>query len=333
MKPKVSVIVPVYNVREYLRQCVDSVINQSYRDLEIILVDDGSTDDSGMMCDEYARNDDRITVIHKPNGGLSDARNAGIEVATGKYIYFLDGDDSITPDALGNLVQFAECRGCDVVQGGFWYDYGDYMLYDDRRIKDTAEPFVLDTRQAMLELIKNEYVKNFAWGKLYKRVIVKRYPFKVGVYFEDSYWQHLVMHDTTVYGVVPQPSYYYRQRSGSISGTYSTRNLDLLKGTEEKFLFIRENHKDLVNFMAESFWNLVCDSTMLAYRIGDAGLADAFRSFRHRVEREYRQDFDRAMSGSLRYRLAGSDRLLRGYDFIRRVYDRLFGKSLKRIDC
>lgn len=111
----VSVIVPVYNVREYLNECIDSIISQTYTQTEIILIDDGSTDDSGKICDDYADKDSRIKVIHKENGGLSEARNTGIKNATGKYIYFIDSDDYILPDTLKELTDIAEAEDADIV--------------------------------------------------------------------------------------------------------------------------------------------------------------------------------------------------------------------------
>ncbi len=111
----VSVIVPVYNVQEYLNECIDSVISQTYTQTEIILIDDGSTDNSGKICDDYARKDSRIKVIHKENGGLSEARNTGVKNATGKYIYFIDSDDYILPDTLKELTDIAEAEDADIV--------------------------------------------------------------------------------------------------------------------------------------------------------------------------------------------------------------------------
>ncbi len=113
--PLVSIIIPVYNVEEYLRECVDSVINQTYKNLEIILVDDGSTDSSGKICDEYAEKDKRINVIHQQNGGLSVARNTGFDASNGKYIYFLDSDDYIEINAIELLVSISEKENCDIV--------------------------------------------------------------------------------------------------------------------------------------------------------------------------------------------------------------------------
>lgn len=116
--PKISVIVPVYNVAPYLKKCVDSIINQTFTDIEIILVDDGSTDESGTICDQYAQKDSRVKVIHKPNGGLSDARNSGLEVCSGEYIGFVDSDDWISPDMYETLIHFAVKEDLDVAMCG-----------------------------------------------------------------------------------------------------------------------------------------------------------------------------------------------------------------------
>lgn len=121
----ISVIIPVYNVEKYLAECVESVLNQSYTDYEVILVDDGTTDSSGRMCDEYARKDPRIRVIHRPNGGLSAARNTGLDVARGEYVYFLDSDDYIEPCALEHLAAKAEQEQADVV----FFD--GYVFFDE----------------------------------------------------------------------------------------------------------------------------------------------------------------------------------------------------------
>ena len=129
-KKKISVVVPIYNVEKYLPECIESVQNQSYMNLEIILVDDGSPDNSGKIADEYAKKDGRIKVIHKKNGGLSDARNAGIEVATGDYIMFLDSDDLLTADACKVLEEKIEKENADYVIGNYINCHEDGTLWE-----------------------------------------------------------------------------------------------------------------------------------------------------------------------------------------------------------
>ena len=194
MTNKLSIIIPVYNVAEYLTQCLDSVYSQIRDNYEVILVDDGSTDDSGSICEEYKLKYPQTIVVHKKNGGLSDARNAGIKVATGEYTYFIDSDDWLAPNAISTLLDYAIENKCEVVQGGLYYAYNDYQLYDNSK----TTPFILNRDQAMKELIKNDYIKNFAWGKIYKTEIVKKHLFIKGVYFEDSYWQHHILHNVEV---------------------------------------------------------------------------------------------------------------------------------------
>ena len=225
----ISVIIPIYNVAQYLLQCVDSVLSQSYQDLEIILVDDGSTDDCSRMCDEYETKESRVRVIHKENGGLSDARNEGMRIANGEWIYFVDSDDWVDHDAIRKLYQFAVENHCDVVQGGLYYAYYDHLLYRKASKKEQKKT-ILDRHDAMRELIINDRVKNFAWGKLYKTDLIKDLYFPVGKYFEDSFWQHLVIDRVNRYGIVDESLYFYRQRGDSISGQPSNRLTDLLEG-------------------------------------------------------------------------------------------------------
>ena len=248
----ISVVVPIYNMEPYLARCVDSLLSQTYADLEIILVNDGSTDGSPTLCERYAAQDSRIKVLHKPNGGLSDARNAGVEAATGEWIYFVDSDDWLDRDAIGRLYDFAVTGRCDVVQGNMYYVYADYMLYRkaDRKERRTT---VLGREEAMRGLIVNDRIKNFAWGKLYRAKLIKDLPFPVGKYFEDSFWQHYVIDRTERYGIVDTPLYYYRQRADSISGTPSERFEDLLEGNRERMAFVERKYPSFVDLMRRRY--------------------------------------------------------------------------------
>lgn len=244
----ISIILPIYNVAEYLPQCMESVLNQTYKYLEIILVDDGSKDCSGKLCDEYAKKDSRIRVIHKENGGLSDARNVGTAAATGNWIYYLDSDDWICLDAIEKLHTFAIQNKCDIVQGGFFYAYPDHLLK-----RKEEKPIVLDRNSAMKELIINDRVKNFAWGKLYKTELIKDLLFPKGKYFEDCYWQHLVIDRVKRYGIIDTPLLYYRQRPDSISGTISNRYDDLIEGYKIRLEFINRNYPEFSYLMKQKY--------------------------------------------------------------------------------
>lgn len=244
----ISIIIPVYNVSAYLPKCVESVLSQTFKDFEIILVNDGSKDNCGILCDEYSKKDPRIKVIHKENGGLSDARNVGTSQATGDWIFYLDSDDWIVPNALETLLQYALQNGCDVVQGGLYYAYPSHLM------KRREEPStVLSRNEAMKELIINDRVKNFAWGKLYKSSLVKDLQFPVGKYFEDCYWQHLVIDRVNKYGIIDTPLLYYRQRPDSISGTISNRYDDLILGYEIRLKFIQEHYPQFSKLMIKKY--------------------------------------------------------------------------------
>lgn len=251
----ISVVIPIYNVAQYLSQCIDSVLSQSYPELEIILVNDGSTDDCPRICDEYKEKDARVRVIHQKNGGLSDARNSGMKIAEGEWIYFADSDDWLEQNALLKLHQFALTNHCDVVQGGLYYAYSDHLLF--RKASKKEQMKILLTRyEAMRELIINDRVKNFAWGKLYKADLIHDLPFPVGKYYEDSFWQHRVMDRVERYGIIDEPLYYYRQRNDSISGMPSTRMNDLLEGNKERLNFIQERYPELYPLMKRKYDNM-----------------------------------------------------------------------------
>lgn len=179
----VSIIVPVYNVEDYLARSVDSVLSQTYNNLEIILVDDGSTDMSGAMCDSFAEQDNRIRVIHKKNGGLSDARNAGIEIAAGDYIGYVDSDDWIEPDMFELMVTNCEKYGAEVAACRYSRVYGDYT------VNESTDLILHMTRDEALETYICENVErpiyNSVWSKLFKRELVKDYRFPVGKKSED----------------------------------------------------------------------------------------------------------------------------------------------------
>ena len=326
---QLSIVIPIYNVSGYLRECLGSVYSQTEINWEVILVDDGSTDNSEDICEEYKSKYSNTIVIHKENGGLSDARNAGIEIAKGEYIYFLDSDDWLAPNAIQTLLDFAIKNKCEVVQGGFYYAYNGYLLYDNRRIDIDQTPFVLNREEVMVELIKNEYIKNFAWGKLYKTSIVKKYLFQKGKYFEDSYWQHLIVNETSNYGIIPTSLYYYRQRESSISGQFSIKSLDLLKGYEERLNFISNYYPRLTNLMAKQLWN-ISSSMLLASKKSDC--YKSYVDYWLYINKEYCDVFNKAFKINLKYQFGRKHTtILEAYNFINRIKERLFSKGLLKI--
>lgn len=326
----VSVVVPVYNVAEYLRRCVDSILSQSYTNLDIILVDDGSTDESGKIADEYAQSDDRITVIHKKNGGLSDARNAGTRVAKGRYIFYLDSDDYILSDAIALLLQFAQSNDCDIVQGGFYYLYSDKMLFDKKYGVAGATEAVITKTEALKWLIENVRIKNFAWGKLYKKSLIEKFDFPVGKYFEDSFWQYKVVNECENYGVINRPLTYYRQREGSISGSgISAKILDLIDGNTKRTEFIRTHWPELFPLAIRSLWKSLYDICVTHGR-----MQGVFREKLDFTIDRFQCEFKRYLPNILQYNLVKGrhERSLKLYQLMQRVYARVTPSQIESIE-
>lgn len=238
----VSVIIPIYNVEKYLEACVDSVIGQTYQDLQIILVDDGSADSCGSLCDEYAGKDPRIQVLHKENGGLSDARNAGLTLADGEFILYLDSDDCLVPNAIEALVKMQTQSNADIILGNFFYSFPDYEYAAAAWHKTDM---VLNNEQAMEALIDGR-IETFAWGKLIRREIAHKHTFPKGKVFEDHFWTHFVFADAQTVALLAQPLVHYRQRDNSISFTFDLKRLDMLEGWMNRKEFLEQQYPDLL---------------------------------------------------------------------------------------
>ena len=238
----VSVIIPVYNVEKYLSDCVKSVCGQTYSNLQIILVDDGSTDQSGKMCDEFAKLDSRILVIHKENGGLSDARNSGLLRANGEFVFYLDSDDYLEENAIEFLVKIQQEQNAQIVVGNYYYTYERYEKCATSLGKGNI---VLGKQKVMVALVTGK-IQNFAWGKLIKSDIAKKYEFPKGKLFEDNYWAHLVFDEAETIVVSGNPMVHYRQRNDSISYTFDMKRLDILEGWLIRKEFLEEKYPELV---------------------------------------------------------------------------------------
>jgi len=246
----ISIIIPIYNVEKYVEKCINSVLQQTYPNLDIILVNDGSTDSSGLICDEFSKQDARITVVHKTNGGLSDARNKGANLARGEYIFYLDSDDYLSIDCILTLYNTANKFGADIVQSNYYYVYPQYLLYDNT-MKDTVKVYKSD--KAMNMLLEQTIIKNFAWGKLIRSDIAKQFSFIKGKYYEDTFWKFHIIDASSIYVILGKPMVYYLQREQSISGQFSLRNLDQLEGEFVRLNFLKENYPHLVDKALKEF--------------------------------------------------------------------------------
>ena len=223
----ISIIVPIYKVEPYLNKCVQSIVDQTYRDLEIILVDDGSPDICPAICDAWAAKDSRIRVIHKENGGLSDARNAGLAIATGKYISFIDSDDSIAPTFIAELYDALSRTGADIAECGVSYVDEAGAVLKHRPVSPEKE---LDRIDALRHLVLEDGVYQTVWNKLYRREMIDGIPFEKGKYHEDDFWTYQVFDRMEKLVLVDKPLYNYLQRGGSIIGVgYNLKRLDGLE--------------------------------------------------------------------------------------------------------
>lgn len=242
----ISVIVPVYNVEDYLHQCVDSIINQSYTDLEIILVDDGSKDNSGKICDEYAQQDSRIRVIHQQNQGLSAARNAGIDICTGEYILFVDSDDYLPEGILDLLHTIAVEHESDFVAGTF-FRLSDDGILTPARLRDPIKGVEVYTgRQKMENYICVPKQTNSVWGKLFARELFQQIRFPVGKLFEDVFVTYQLVHNAKRIALTQEPSYIYRRRANSITlRACSRKDFDVVEGRLQEQRFVLDHYPDM----------------------------------------------------------------------------------------
>lgn len=212
MAPKISIIVPVYNMERYLRQCVDSILAQTFKEWELLLIDDGSKDSSAAICDEYAAVDSRIRVIHKENGGLADTRNMGIEMATAPLIGFIDSDDWVDPDMYETLYDTLVKSEADISMCGHYYTY----TYREKPSCTSGEVKVYSGDEALMMIIEDRKIKSFLVDKLYKKEVIRDLLPK-SFYYEDYATLFKWFVGVSKVAICESPKYHYRQRRGSIA--------------------------------------------------------------------------------------------------------------------
>ena len=217
----VSVIIPVYNVSRYMRQCIDSVICQSHTNLEIILVDDGSTDDSGIICEEYSSSDDRISVYHTENQGLSAARNYGIDRANGQYIAFLDSDDWMEHHAIQTLLSEAIMTDADIVACGFWFEWVDRQQPSAK----ADNPIVLSGDEILQSYLTEPFLGSAVWNKLYRTELFNSIRYPEGRIYEDAATTYRLLDFAKKVCVIQDRLVHYRIRNNSLSRNNSIDSL------------------------------------------------------------------------------------------------------------
>lgn len=244
-KALISLIIPVYKVEKYLEKCIQSVINQTYENLQIILVDDGSPDNCGKICDEYAKKDHRIEVIHKSNGGLSDARNKGLEIAKGEYIGFVDSDDYIEADmyeVLYNLLKqynadVSICNFYTVSQGKISIKNADNGINEYNRI------------EILKEILLDKNIQSYAWNKLYKKELFDEIKYPIGKKYEDIGTTFYLLEKCNKVVVTGKSEYYYINRQDSIvNNVTETTITDYIELIMQRYDYIEENIKELSSY-------------------------------------------------------------------------------------
>lgn len=246
----VSVIIPIFNVEKYLYDCVLSVLNQTYRDIEIILVDDGSTDKSKSIVDELSLMDSRIRVVHRVNGGLSVARNSGLNIARGNYILLVDGDDMLPHNIINRMVEVTIKTSADIVSTKYIRCKEKCTLNDICLEEVCSETKVLsDDHSKMKEFLNGKRIGTFAWGKLYRKNLFDNIRYPIGKYHEDIYTTYKLIHEANTVVCINDIGYIYRENSQSItSEKFSPRKLDAIYGKIEQAIFIREKYPDLAKY-------------------------------------------------------------------------------------
>lgn len=237
----ISVILPVYNGLEFLGDAVKSVLAQKFNDFELILVDDGSTDGSSALCDQLALTDPRIKVLHTSNGGLSAARNRGLEIATGAWISFIDADDMLHPAALGYLFELVSISDdIDMAVGSF--STSEKFL---SRPLQRGKVRVMQPVELVAETLYQRGAVHAAWGKLYRRSLFENRLFTEGLYYEDLDFFYRYCLACRLTAVSDAQLYFYRQQPGSIMHTWKPRRLDVLKITEEIERYMASEYPEL----------------------------------------------------------------------------------------
>lgn len=242
MNDLISIIIPVYNTEEYLSQCLETVVNQTYSNLQIILVNDGSTDSSLEICYQFQMKDSRIEILNKTRAGLSAARNDGMNAAKGEYICFIDSDDYVKDDYIEVLYGLVTEFNCDISICGYYktYENGDQVEF-----QFTNEGYI-DKHDLYNSLLHNDNIGNYACNKMYRRTLFQGISYPVGKAFEDIYTTYLLIEASDSIAISQEKVYFYRQRSGSLSNCINLKNLsDQEAGIAIRNEYIQSHYPDL----------------------------------------------------------------------------------------
>ena len=297
MSELISVIVPVYNVEDYLPKCIDSILSQRYQNLEIILVNDGSTDHSLEICKEYAGKDDRIVLISKLNGGLSSARNAALDVCKGDYIAFVDSDDWILPDMFSSMLEACKNADADLAICGIGTEHPPII----KKYPVASKKKVLGTEELMFSYLTAADVRQVVWNKLYRAHFFERHRFKEGVIYEDAFIMHELLSQCRRAVFVDDCFYIQLIRPGSITQSkFSQKNLDAVQAYSGLIGFLSE-HYPRFTYLGESkkinsylslMKLIVCGKQTKQYRdVFDSLYADFCKDYSAFCEQKYDRSY------------------------------------------
>lgn len=247
MADLISIIVPVYNVEKYLDQCIESIINQTYKELEIFLIEDGSPDNCGAICDSWAKKDDRIKVFHVDNGGSARARNIGLLHAKGKYVGFVDADDFLMPSMYEILYKLAINSSAEITECGYYKVTSDVMHNSLNNLEGkTIRTF--NTAEALLENVRDTVVQQVVWNKLYLKRIIGNTFFTEGKYIDDEFWTYKIIGSAKKIVSTTEKLYCYRQQEASVMHqSFSVRRMDALEAKLQRLKYLEQRFPSIVS--------------------------------------------------------------------------------------
>ena len=328
MKDKISVIVPVYNVQDYVSKCIESILQQTYRNLEIILVDDGSKDGSGKVCDDFKTKDERIVVIHKENGGLSDARNCGMNAATGSCIAFIDSDDYIREDMLEILMDRMINDSSDMAFCNFLYVDEQGNNIPERNAYFPVSDGVFTPDEIYMQTAQEHFAPYTAsTNKLYKRELLKDISFPVGKTVEDAFIAHIIVGRCQKISGISLPLYCYMQRNDSIMNkSFNLSRLDGVEAFGQRALYALEHDALVLSVFSMRL--------MIAWMIKGLRSIDDTEAF-HKRFNELKLLYNRVYQYIVKYPIGIKCRIQfllfkispGLYDFIARILEKIFRKS------
>lgn len=262
MEEQISVIVAIYNIEKFLNKCIESIVKQTYKNLEIILVDDGSDDESSIICDNWKEKDNRIKVIHKQNEGVAIARNTGLKNVTGKYITFVDGDDYIESDLIEMLYKNLLENNTQIAVGGYIYED-----YSGERLMKSKEDYITNSEDAIRRMIMGDDMYIAVWGKIYKKEIFDGIEFPVGQINEDLETTYKLFDKAEKISHIAKAKYHYVQRNGSIMHTkFKIEQTSVVEFKENLLKLVEKKYPNIVDDAERFLMSSLNWCTVLTYK-------------------------------------------------------------------